>query len=311
MVVDTTEQKISPWCRVLHHAALNLLEEVYQRTEADDALSAESVHRQRILIKQLRSYQQLIRPLLPVRSINYANLRIKKVGMILSGRRDRDVLMKTHQKLLKKTKNKKTIKSLKALEDLLNEIREESPATIPWSKIRQPVKIEIGFWNRQLTKWASDSDEKLIQGLSATYSRARKRFKSAYEDKDRNRYHDWRKWSKFLLYQLHFFSQHGGPKSRKQLTALTKLGKLLGIHQDLQIYRKYIHQVSAHDFSSDQLARCDVLIRQREKALESQCKKIGDQCFKEKATQFERRMRDKCLSSSAGEIHVADSSITP
>jgi CHAD domain-containing protein len=282
-------------CQALHDSTQTLLTEALDCTELEDAHSIESVHRQRVIMKHLRSYQQLIRTLVPERSLNFANQRVKKVNSLLSDRRDHDVLMKTHRKLFKKAKGKKTIKSLRALEKWLDELQAEEPLRIAWSKVRNPIRVEITFWKRQLEKWPSTADENLIEGLVATYNKARTRFKSAYGDKDRKRYHDWRKWTKYLLYQLEFFSEHGNVKNRKHIDALTKLGKLLGNHQDLQIYRKHIHQVSAHDFSSDQLARCDVLIRQKEKALEAQSKKIGDQWFKEKPTQFEKRMRGKYL----------------
>lgn len=293
--METTQPNDRSFCKALYDSTLELLNEALQRMQLDEALSIESVHRQRVIMKHLRSHQQLIHTLAPERSLNFANQRVKKINNLLSSRRDHDVLMKTHQKLIKKATSRKTIKSLRKLEHWLNEMRGEETPSIAWSKIRNPIGVEMAFWKRHLEKWPSTADENLIQGLSATYRKARNRFKNAYDDKDRNRYHDWRKWSKYLLFQLEFFSQHGNAKNRKHIEALTKLGKLLGSHQDLQIYRKHIHQVSAHDFSSDRLARCDVLIREKEKALESQSKKIGDQWFREKPSQFEKRMRRKYL----------------
>ena len=306
LIVETIQSNDRSLCQALHDATLSLLTEALQRMELDDALSVKSVHRQRVIMKHLRSYQQIIHALVPERSMNYANQRVKKVTQLLSGRRDLDVLIKTHQKLIKRTKSKKTIKSLNALEHLLDEMRGEETPSIAWSKVRNPIRVEMIFWKRHLEKWSSTADENLVQGLTLTYKKARNRFKCAYGDNDRNRYHDWRKWTKYLLYQLEFFSQQGKTKKRKHISALTKLGKLLGNHQDLQVYRKHIHQVSAHDFSSDRLARCDMLIRQKEKVLESQCKKIGDQWFKEKPTQFEKRMK-KTFFSPKQPIPLPDS----
>lgn len=294
--MDTKNSDGRSLCQALHDSTVTLLTEALECTELEDALSTESVHRQRVIMKHLRSHQQLILTLAPERSISFAKLRMKKVSNLLADRRDHDVLTNTHRKLRNRAKGKKTIKSLKALEKWLEELQCEAPPKIAWSNIRNPIKVEMAFWKRQLNKWPITADENLIEGLTATYTKARNRFKSAYGDKDRKRYHDWRKWTKYLLYQLQFFSEHGKVKNRKHIDALTKLGKLLGNHQDLQIYRKHIHQVSAHDFSSDQLARCDVLIRQKEKTLEAQSKKIGDQWFKEKPTRFENRMRGKYLS---------------
>ena len=298
--MEILQTKTITLCQTLHDSTMDLLNEAIQHTENDNAHSKESVHRLRVLLKKLRAHQQLVQPLVPPRSMDYANLRMKKIADILSGRRDKDVLMTTHAKLIKKTKSKKATKSLKALENLLDQIREEDNEPIAWSKIRNPIKVESAFWKRNIQKWPTGSDESLILGLTTTYRKARKRFRSAYEDKDRNRYHDWRKWAKYLLYQLEFFNSRLGSKYEKRIQALTRLGKLLGNHQDLQVYRKHIHQVSAHDFSSDQLARCDVLIRQKEKTLESQCKKIGDRWFKEKPSQFEQRNRRKCFPPNGG-----------
>ncbi|MBT5926909.1 MAG: CHAD domain-containing protein [Verrucomicrobia bacterium] len=292
-IIQLNDRSLS---QALYDSTLELLNEAIQRTTSKDAHSIESVHRELVIMKKLRGHQQLIRPLIPERSLGYANQRIKKAANLLSGQRDKDVLMKTHLKLVKKSKNKKTTKSLNALEVHLDEVRVEDTPRIAWSKVRSPIKVEQAFWTRQFEKRPLKADDYLIQGLASTYEKARNRFKSAYKDKDRNRYHDWRKWTKYLMCQFEFFSDQGERKHRKHIKALTQLGKFLGNHQDLQIYRKYIHQVSAHDFSSDQLARCDVLIRQNEKALESKCKKIGNQWFREKPSQFEKRMWKKCLS---------------
>jgi len=90
----------------------------------------------------------------------------------------------------------------------------------------------------------------------------------------------------------------GCEKLKKRIQALTKLSKLLGNHHDLHVYRQHIHQVSAKDFSSDQLARCDVRIRQNEKALENQCKTFARVGFKEKPSQFEAIIRKNWKSTN-------------
>jgi len=226
--------------------------------------------------------------------MRHAKLRAKKIAAQLSGQRDSDVLFKTHAKLLKQSRSKKVTKSLKKLEPLLKAVQASQTHSISWYRIRVPLKTELAFWKRLRDKHGAQADLCLLQGLTACYRKARKRFVLACQNKDCERYHDWRKWAKYQLYQFQFLSTQGSAKFRRRIQALTTLGKLLGKHHDLHVYRQHIHQVPAKEFSSDQLAICDVHIRHCEKDLEAQCRKIGSRWFEEKPSEFEEQLREKC-----------------
>ena len=280
----------SPESRMLH-STLELVDEARNLVQSDQADSEDAVHRIRVILKILRSRQQLIRPCVHPNSYRSANQRLKSAADELAGRRDGDVLLKTHAKLLKKTSGKKTNKSMKALMPLLEQVKEVALEPIDWKTVKKRLDAEAAFWKRQSTPRTSITQATIIQGLRSTYSKARKRFEAAYNEKDLHLFHDWRKWTKYLLFQLTFLESAGCEKLKKRTQALTKLSKLLGNHHDLHVYRQHIHQVSAKDFSSDQLARCDVRIRQSEKAIENQCKTYARTGFREKAGDFEALIR--------------------
>ena len=99
----------------LFQSSTDLVDEALSLAHSNLADSEDSVHRIRVILKILRSRQQLIRPFVHPNSYRSANQRIKSAADQLAGRRDGDVLLKTHAKLLKKTSGKKTSKSMKAL----------------------------------------------------------------------------------------------------------------------------------------------------------------------------------------------------
>lgn len=282
----------------LFQSSTDLVDEALSLAHSNLADSEDSVHRIRVILKILRSRQQLIRPFVHPNSYRSANQRIKSAADQLAGRRDGDVLLKTHAKLLKKTSGKKTSKSMKALLPLLEQVKETALEPIDWKTVKKRLDAEAAFWKRQTGNKAFDAESPIIHGLGLTYSKARKRYKKAYTEQDRHLFHDWRKWTKYVLYQLHFLESMGCEKLKKRIQTLTKLSKLLGNHHDLHVYRQHIHQVSAKDFSSDQLARCDVRIRQNEKALENQCKVFARVGFKEKPSQFEAIIRKHWKSTN-------------
>jgi CHAD domain-containing protein len=275
----------------LFHSTLELVDEARKIVRSDQADTEDEVHRIRIILKILRSRQQLIRPHVHPNSYRSANQRIKSAATELAGRRDGDVLLKTHAKLLKKTSGKKTGKSMKALMPLLEQVKEVALEPIDWKTVEKRLDAESTFWKRQSGNKALASQDAIILGLRITYGKARKRFGTAYAEKDLHLFHDWRKWTKHLLYQLRFLETMGCEKLKKREQVLSKLSKLLGNHHDLHVYRQHIHQVSAKDFSSDQLARCDVRIRQCEKSLENQCKVFARAGFEEKPSEFEAFIR--------------------
>ena len=283
--------------RWLFQSSIDLVDEALSLAHSNLADSEDAVHRIRVILKILRSRQQLIRPFVHPNSYRSANQRIKSAADELAGRRDGDVLLKTYAKLLKKTSGKKTTKSMKALLPFLEEVKETSLEPIDWKTVKKRLDAEAAFWKRQSTNKAFEAESPIIRGLRLTYSKARKRFKKSYAEEDLYLFHDWRKWTKYVLFQLHFLESMGCEKLKKRIQALTKLSKLLGNHHDLHVYRQHIHQVSAKDFSSDQLARCDVRIRQNEKALENQCKVFARVGFKEKPSQFEAIIRKNWKST--------------
>lgn len=297
-----------PAQRRLFHSTIDLVNEASNLVQSDQSDSEDSIHRVRVILKILRSRHQLIRPLVHPTSYRSANRRIKSAADALAGRRDHDVLLKTHGKLLKKTSGKKTTKSMKLLVPLLEQVKDVALEPIDWANVRKRLDAEAAFWKRQNGRGKGISDESILEGLRITYRKARKRFQKAYKDQDRHLFHDWRKWTKYLLYQLQALDALGCEKLQKRIRALTRLGKLLGNHHDLHIYRQHIHQIPASDFSSDQLARCDIRIRQSEKALETQCKKIAQVQFKEKPLAFEHAIRKNWMKKRK-KTEVAPASI--
>lgn len=287
--------------RWLVQSTMELVDEARNLVQSDQADSEDAVHRIRVILKMLRSRQQLIRPFVHPNSYRSANQRIKSAANALAGRRDGDVLLKTHAKLLKKTSGKKTSKSMKALMPLLEQVKEVALEPIDWITVKKRLDAEAAFWKRQSACKMSTTQEAIIRGSRITYAKARKRFKQAYNEQDLHLFHDWRKWTKYLLYQLQFLETMGCEKMKKRIQALTRLSKLLGSHHDLHVYRQHIHQVSANDFSSDQLARCDVRIRQSEKSIEDQCKVYARTGFREKPSAFETLIRKNWKSKNQSE----------
>lgn len=200
-------------------------------TDGDDA---KRVHDIRVATKRLRAVWRLARPTTGEQAYRDGDERLKAVSNDLASQRDQVVMLKTLKRLRKDAGKKKTRRAVKRvtrrLESVNGSPRDQSP---PWQPVRDRLQRERDEWAAQLPAFLSESA--LSEGVVASYRKTRRAARRAAEGDTAEAYHDWRKATKRLLYQVELL-QAAGVKSLNKLHArLKKLASQLGRLNDLHV----------------------------------------------------------------------------
>jgi CHAD domain-containing protein len=110
------------------------------------------------------------------------------------------------------------------------------------------------------------STEVLVEGVQETYARAQRLGLKAYFKDTSRAYHRWRKWVKYLYYQLEILSPQGEEFSALH-DALGDLGKILGASHDMANLREVLVAGSVTLDDVRAVRRVVKLARRREREL--------------------------------------------
>jgi CHAD domain-containing protein len=143
-----------------------------------------------------------------------------------------------------------------------------------------------------------NDDALLDQGLARTYRRARRLAMQADSEADIELIHNWRKWVKYLHYQLEILMPAGPPDLLiHRMERLNSLGKVLGERNDLHnLLREVDKQQGGISSEKRKSIRQAVsLARQRDKGLQERCEHRRRQLFGNSAAKFVAKMREQLL----------------
>lgn len=206
--------------RLVRAIRLCLGRALYQRTQ--DNLD-EEIHQLRVGVKRTRALLRLVRSGLPEAFFEMENLRLRDASRALSSARDRAVM----GKLLRRE---------------LARLGHPPPEPAPPPRTTQSrTAAAVRRAYRQLERSVAaledqplphDGAELLAQGLGHSRRRARRHFRAALGASGPDAFHEWRKWTKTLLFQLRLARDHLGLKTGRQLKRLSRLEETLGRYND-------------------------------------------------------------------------------
>lgn len=131
-------------------------------------------------------------------------------------------------------------------------------------------------WNLEF-----DSVSELMRGFARSHRRGRLAMQACGQSLSNEAYHDWRKWSKYQLYQTLVLRQFLKGSLKYRSVGLKRLGKFLGVDHDLAVLRHEL--VSAPDFSSvRELAHVGGLLQaidRRRKQLQKRSLNLGRRVY--------------------------------
>ena len=215
--------------------ALDIATASHDRAQRRD-FGARSVHAIRAGAKRLRALWQLLRPVLPEGVAPAANARLRDSNRVLATARDAHVARKTIEKLMAKCERGKDRKALQAFRDTYSggaaAVRSQSDAV----GIAGVYREEAAAW-RELGLTAPDQAV-IYSGIRRSYRKGRTLAQTAIAGGEPGDYHRWRKWVKYLLYQLEALEPRLLDWQRHHVARLERLGDALGKYNDLQNLRQ-------------------------------------------------------------------------
>lgn len=251
---------------------------------SDKGLNREqAVHQARQCCKKFRALLQLL---------GNANSEVAKVenacirdaARKLARMRDVDALPLTFDALRKRA-------TQRISKPVLNEVQQAMTQRRPVLATQEPQgesQIEdfiadmtsaldrVESWDIEL-----DGASDLMPGFARSHRRGRRAMKACRHSPSNEAFHDWRKWTKYQLYQTPLLKPYLKDSLKHQLVGLKRLGKLLGIDHDLAVLRHEL--VEAPDFrSARELVHFGDLLQaldRRRTQLQKQSLKLGKRLY--------------------------------
>ena len=163
--------------------------------------------------------------------------------------------------------------------------------------VSEPVQVAanglVDRWQEEAATWSRGlpfTEDSLLyrEGLGRTYRRARQLGKKAIRKPSCERMHEWRKWVKYLNYQLELLAS--GEALERTRRDLTRLGRLLGRHHDLSLVTEMLQGPvsSSHPKAAK---RAGKEVRRQERRLERKAERLFHKTLGAPVTEFIRQVR--------------------
>ncbi len=252
----------------------------------------EAVHQARVQCKKLRALLQLLGNTHP-EVARFENASIRDAAAQLAHIRDADALAETFEAFKQHAAKDVSCHVLQEIYRVLRQRRqlmagEDSPVENRVEGFISSMKTildRVRSWPLTL-----DGISDVMLGFAKSHQRGRSAMRACRQSPLDEAYHDWRKWSKYQLYQSNLLKKYLKESLKRRIGFLDRLGKLLGVDHDLAVLRHEI--VEASDFRSvRQLTSVGGLLqaidRRRRRLQERSCE-LGKRVF---SKEIERRIR--------------------
>lgn len=251
---------------------------------------AVAVHETRKVLKRVRALLRLIRPAIGDTVFHAENVRLRDIAQILSGTRDRHVLMETVIKL-------EAAASLpsKGVGDVLRRVLQatnggESP-TVDTMAMKQ-AKTRLAAAKRAFAhlRVVGSGFNAIGPGLEASYRKGRRAFKAAYSELTDEAFHEWRKgvqqhWRHMLL-----LSPAWPDYFAARVNEARELSQVLGDDHDLTMLIAFVRSEPTGRLVGEHVQIVEKLARQRQQELRAIAHPAGARLFAEGARGLRRRM---------------------
>lgn len=240
-----------------------------------------NVHRIRVDIKKLRAWLRLVRGQSNHYDWKTADRCLRDIARRFSANRDAKIIPATIKKLSRKTTKPEKLAALREIDDHLRSTL--SPTSLP--EPVEPDRQLITALKRQ--SFAIDTGRIMERGLKRAYKRAWREGEYAFSKQGSLQdLHRFRKWTKYLGYQIGFVRNACPDYCRREQKQLDRLGKRLGRIHDLDVLR---HKTDALIENGDCVAAAKItnkLIDKRTRQLRKTSKRLFKEVFNVSAPEF-------------------------
>lgn len=243
----------------------------------------EDVHQARTALKNVRALLKLMRRGDKTRE------RLAKVARRVGRLRDAGVVIVTFDRVVRAARIDKT-PSLDAVRARLEARRaalQTDPQTLAdLAKAKKTLKQVKRRAERLLD---TPTWPVVVDGLEASYKKARNAMAAAYRQGTDAAFHRWRKAVKSHAYQLRALHSDGGKRRGRQVD-LDRLGDILGEAQDLAMFEETVRaERSCFDDQEDCRRLLHLLFRRRQ-LLRQDVRPLAENLFSERPRAFAKRL---------------------
>ncbi len=250
--------------------------------EEGDGEGPEHVHGLRTTIKRLRAYLQLVRSNLEEGYYFARNAALRESAQGLAHFRDRAVILQTADELLGGAKKPELRVALAEMREFLNRTLPEAGAAETIGRAAQEAEATLVAMGASFEGQALEaSGWKLLQGgLRRTYRKARRLMRRWRESGRIEDAHEWRKFSKYLMFQIQLVEKAWPDHLRKVRRRLGRLETYLGKANDLDMLEEaFLAMAPECDMDTDACREVRNAIARRRRFLIRQAGKLGDKVF--------------------------------
>lgn len=268
--------------------AVALDEEIIDTVEARKHLTETDVHDIRVNLKRLRAMRQLTYFETVYPHFRAADANLRDAGRLLSGDRDQTVLRKTLKKLFNGVETEKERQKVKTVLFHLGKKNKGKGLTDESVKhrVKDYVLSDQQDW-RKFQKGLTQTHN-LLTGLARTYGYARSLARRVSRNDIPTLSHRWRKWCKYLYYELLFLSQlspNSTAKSNRE-SDLKRLGNVLGWRHDIEALNEVLNQTSKLGSIKEEAMLVKALARDWDIELKQESEFLSNRLFAHKPIEF-------------------------
>ncbi len=240
----------------LRNAILGLVERRRRRARRCVAGAARdlerAVHELRRMCKELRALWRMLRPAVGEEIYGRENARLRDAARALAGARDASVMLDTLAAMGRRRRGRRGREDWRqvgaAFRDHVARTLGAAPATVDDLMPALTGAIEaFGATHEALDGLPVEIDVAWQPGVRQVYRIGRKRMRVAYASGADADFHNWRKSTKYLFFQLRLLERMKQARPGRLVQELKKLEKVLGRDHDLAVLRERIAGLVAAD----------------------------------------------------------------
>lgn len=254
------------------------------------------IHQVRLRCKKIRAVLRLTRgPLRKDDTFKTENAFFRDVAAGLADLRDAEVLIKTHDALVKEVKNPDVLTECDAVRGRLAIRRGDTAGTGAGLEERlQAARGRLLEGRTRVSEWAwrVRNFQSLEPGLKETYRRGRRAMNAAYRSPSDDAFHEWRKRVKYHWYACRLLRGIWPAQMNARQREAAALAKMLGDEHDLTVYRTML-EAESHWFGKEN-RRHELLaaVDQRRTELRRRARAPGRRLYAEKPGRLAERFAD-------------------
>jgi len=253
----------------------------------------EDLHQVRLVIKRLRSYLRLFKPVMEEAIVFRLNRRLRAAARRLSALRDTSVAQRMLEAWVRRVRRPPQRRALQAvLETLARQLTHAHPMGSGREAVLRRVGAELQAIGAELAshRLSAEGWDALQPGLNQTYRRGRRGMRRSLKSNQDEDYHEWRKHTKDLYYHLQLLEGAWPDSIRKTGRRLASLQDMIGLDHDLTVVSGLLREDPVFRKDAD-LMRVRKGMAAENRKLRKRIEKKGRNLFDESSRKFTRRLR--------------------